>query len=107
MVICDTKREVLGSVLQIPLAHFFLTVYNGNKHSRTEAESMSEETIKNVGTVTVKINAEWPEDDRKELQQKIDEFNAALDAANEKADALMEKMKQMQEISLSLSEERP
>jgi len=68
---------------------------------------MADETLKNGSKITVYINAEWPEEDRKALQEKIDEFSAALDAANEKADALMEKMKQMQEIGFRLSEAQP
>ena len=68
---------------------------------------MAEKTLKDGGKITIEIHAEWPEEDRKELQEKLDAYNAALDAANEKADALMEKMKQMQEISFSLSESRP
>lgn len=68
---------------------------------------MADETLKNGSKITVTIKAEWPEEDRKALQEKIDEFSAALDAANEKAEALMEKMKQMQEIGFNCSEARP
>ena len=65
---------------------------------------MENEALKDGGKITIEIHAEWPEEDRKELQEKLDAYNAALDAANKKADALMEKMKQMQEISFCLSE---
>lgn len=68
---------------------------------------MAEETLRDGSKIIVTIKAEWPEEDRKALQEKIDEFSAALDAANEKADALMEKMKQMQEIGFSYSETQP
>ena len=68
---------------------------------------MSKEGLSIGNPIKVYVSAEWPEEDRKELQRKADELSAALDTVNEKADALMEKMKQIQEISFILSESRP
>ena len=46
-------------------------------------------------TVTVEIRADWPEADRQELMSRISEIEALLEKANALADALAQKVSEI------------
>lgn len=58
-------------------------------------------------TVVFQVHAEWPKEEQAELQRMIEDYSAALERANALADALAQKMLELREITIQLSEQNP
>jgi len=57
-------------------------------------------------TVVFQVHAEWPQEEQAELRRMIEDYNAALERANVLADALAQKMLELREITIQLSEQK-
>lgn len=57
-------------------------------------------------TVVFQVHVEWPQEEQAELQRMIEDYSAALERANTLADALAQKMQELREITIQLSEQK-
>ena len=57
-------------------------------------------------TVVFQVHAEWPQEEQAELKRMIEDYSAALERANALADALAQKMRELREITIQLSEQK-
>ena len=57
-------------------------------------------------TIVFQVHAEWPQEEQAELQRMIEDYSAALERANTLADALAQKMQELREITIQLSEQK-
>ena len=71
---------------------------NENKHSG--GRKMENETLRDGSKITIEIHADWPEEDRKELQAQVDALNESLEKSYGLACKLMEMLNNGPEINL-------